>query len=104
MSVDDSVVAWVKGLKQGDASAVQEIWECYFRRLVLVACRILQATPTGAADEEDVALSAFRSFYRRAREGQFPRLEDRDDLWRLLVTITARKAVRGKHVFRRRPR
>jgi DNA-directed RNA polymerase specialized sigma24 family protein len=44
------------------------------------------------ADEEDVVLSAFASFCRNATDGQFPQLADRDDLWRLLVTITARKA------------
>ena len=45
------------------------------------------------ADEEDVALSAFESFYRRAERGQFPQLEDRDDLWQLLFVLTVRKAV-----------
>src|SRR5262249_7041587 len=48
--------------------------------------------PRRAADEEDVALSAFDSFCRGARRGRFPHLDDRDNLWRLLVTITARKA------------
>src|SRR5262249_15219134 len=32
------------------------------------------------ADQEDVALSAFDSFYRAAEQGRFPRLHDRDDL------------------------
>ena len=34
------------------------------------------------ADEEDVALSAFDSLCRGAVEGRFPRLDDRNDLWR----------------------
>jgi DNA-directed RNA polymerase specialized sigma24 family protein len=45
-----------------------------------------------AADEEDVALSAFTSFCRNAERGRFPQLLDRDSLWRLLVVITGRKA------------
>jgi DNA-directed RNA polymerase specialized sigma24 family protein len=49
--------------------------------------------PRGAADEEDVALSAFHSFCQGAVRGRFPRLDDRDNLWRLLVTITAHKAL-----------
>src|SRR5262249_36398416 len=49
--------------------------------------------PRRAADEEDVALSALASFCRGAEQGRFPRLEDRDDLWALLVVIAARKAV-----------
>ena len=45
------------------------------------------------ADEEDVALSAFESFYQRAERGQFPQLNDRDDLWQLLAVVTVRKAI-----------
>jgi DNA-directed RNA polymerase specialized sigma24 family protein len=41
-----------------------------------------------------VALGAFDSFCRRAADGRFPRLLDRDDLWQLLVLLTARKACR----------
>jgi DNA-directed RNA polymerase specialized sigma24 family protein len=44
-------------------------------------------------DEEDVATSAFQSLYQGVREGRFPRLDDRDDLWRLLVQLTACKAI-----------
>jgi DNA-directed RNA polymerase specialized sigma24 family protein len=47
-----------------------------------------------AADEEDVALSALDSFCRGAKEGRFPQVQDRDDLWRLLLLLTARKAAR----------
>ena len=35
-----------------------------------------------AFDEEDVAISAFQSFCERAARGQFPKLNDRNDLWR----------------------
>jgi hypothetical protein len=52
----------------------------------------LRATSRRVADEEDVALSAFDSFCAGAERGRFPDLKDRDNLWALLVTITARKA------------
>jgi DNA-directed RNA polymerase specialized sigma24 family protein len=45
-----------------------------------------------AADEEDVALSAFDSFCRNAQNGVFPRLDDRNDLWQVLLVLTVRKA------------
>ena len=38
-------------------------------------------------------MSAFNSFCAGAARGKFPQLADRDDLWRLLVVITARKAM-----------
>ena len=40
-----------------------------------------------------MAISAFQSFCDRAGQGQFPQLSGRDDLWRLLATLTVRKAV-----------
>jgi DNA-directed RNA polymerase specialized sigma24 family protein len=48
---------------------------------------------------------AFASFCRRAVEGRFPRLYDRDDLWQLLVVIAFRKTCNQIiHERRRRPR
>ncbi len=41
-----------------------------------------------------MALSAFDSFCRSAEQGRFPDLAHRDSLWRLLVLMTARKAMR----------
>ena len=92
MSGPGSVTDWIDRLKVGDPAAAQQLWQSYFQRLVGLARKKLQGTPRRVADEEDVALSAFDSFCRGAEQGRFPQLTDRDDLWRLLVTITARKA------------
>ena len=92
MTSAGSVTYWIDRLKAGDPAAAQKLWEDYFQRLVSLARVKLQATPRRAADEEDVALSAFHSFCCGAEEGRFPRLSDRDDLWQLLVLLTARKA------------
>jgi DNA-directed RNA polymerase specialized sigma24 family protein len=57
----------------------------------------------GIADEDDIAQSAFASFYRAAEQGRFPQLSDRHDLWRLLIVITQRKiAHRLRHQKRKR--
>lgn len=53
--------------------------------------------PRAAADEEDVALSAFDSFCAAAAAGRFPRLDDRDDLWQVLFVITTRKVLALVH-------
>jgi DNA-directed RNA polymerase specialized sigma24 family protein len=76
----------------GDAAAAQQLWERYFHRLVGLARKKLRGTRRQAADEEDVALSAFDCFCRGAENGRFPKLDDRDNLWHLLVVLTARKA------------
>jgi hypothetical protein len=93
MPTSDSVTFWIGQLKAGDAQAVQPLWEGYFRRLVGLARARLRGVPTQAHGPEDVALSAFDSFCRGAAQGRFPRLDDRHDLWQVLVLLTARKAV-----------
>src|SRR4029077_2496415 len=89
----NSVTHWISALKQGDPSAAQGLWEAYFRRLVGLAHTRLRDAPRRIADEEDVALSAFHSFCQGAQAGRFPRLDDRNDLWQILVLITVRKAI-----------
>jgi len=90
-----SVTHWLGDLKVGDMAAAQPLWERYFEKLVLLARAKLRRLPRSGAgqDEEDAALSAFNSFCAGAAEGKFPRLGDREDLWRILVVITARKAM-----------
>src|SRR5882724_11425242 len=96
MATDDkgSITLWVGALKAGDHEAAQKLWERYFDRLVHVARAKLRAARRRGVDEdeEDAALSAFDSLCAGAARGRFPQLADRDDLWRLLVVITARKA------------
>jgi DNA-directed RNA polymerase specialized sigma24 family protein len=87
-----SVTCWITQLQAGDQAAAEPLWGRYFERLVALARVRLLRAPRRAADEEDVALSAFHSFCRAAGEGRFPKLDDRDDLWRLLVVLTTRKA------------
>jgi DNA-directed RNA polymerase specialized sigma24 family protein len=87
------ITHWINQLQGGDAEAAQQLWQIYFLRLVNLARRKLEGSPRREADEEDVALSAFGSFCQGAQQGRFPLLTDRDSLWRLLVVITARKAL-----------
>ncbi len=94
MAPGGSVTHWIQQLSDGDAAAAQPLLDRYFKRLVRLADRKLGKTPRSAADEEDVALSAFHSFCQRAAAGRFPQLHDRDNLWRLLAVITARKAIK----------
>jgi DNA-directed RNA polymerase specialized sigma24 family protein len=93
MSAPGSVTAWIEQLKAGDTAAATPLWQGYFRRLVGLARQRLGAAPRGVGDEEDVALSAFASFCQAAARGRFPRLDDRDDLWQVLMMLTARKAI-----------
>src|SRR5437763_1820366 len=60
--------------------------------------------PWYVPDEEGAALSAVDGFCEGAARGRYPRLDDRDDLWRLLVVITERKALDQTQRERRQKR
>ncbi|MFW6171912.1 MAG: ECF-type sigma factor [Planctomycetota bacterium] len=82
----------VPRMREGDDEAADVLWQEFFSRLVGYARRKLDGLSRAATGEEDVALSAMFSFCRGMEEGRFDKVEDREGLWKLLVTITARKA------------
>ncbi len=95
MSHDDanSVTHWIKNLgtsKHDDATRL--LWERYFAKIAGMADHWLRDVAPGQADGEDVALSVFDSFFQGAVAGRFDRLESREDLERLLMTIAVRKS------------
>lgn len=93
MALGLSITRWIGGVRGGDSGAAREVWGAYFPRMVALARRRLRGLPRRAADEEDVALSAFKSFCGAARRGQYAKLIDRHALWSLLCAITAHKCV-----------
>jgi DNA-directed RNA polymerase specialized sigma24 family protein len=93
MTNAESVTRWLNGAKAGNGADIQQLWDRYFERLVRLAGAKLPAHCRRAFDEEDIALSAFQSFCDRAGRGQFPQLDGRKDLWRVLATLTVRKAI-----------
>jgi DNA-directed RNA polymerase specialized sigma24 family protein len=103
-STGGSVTVWIESLKAGDDAAAEKLWRRYFEDLVRLARDRLRGAPKAVADEEDAALDAFDSFVRGAACGRYPRLDDRDDLWRLLVVITERKVLDQALHERRRKR
>ncbi len=89
-----NICRMLAALAEGDQQALEGIWADYYQQLVRYARRQLEGLPRRVADEEDVAQSAINSFYQGMITGRFRELQDRQSLWRLLLTITARKAAR----------
>ena len=103
MTNNESISMWIGRLKEGDSAAAQAVFQRYFDRLVGLARQKLKGVAGGMSDEEDVALSAFDSFCRAAQKGRFPDLADRDGLLRLLLSMTARKAIDFRRHEQARP-
>lgn len=103
MSESQNVSHWINLVKNGDSSAANRIWKHYFDRLVRAVRKRLYGHNRAVSDEEDIVLSVFDSFYAAAEQGRFPDLSDRDDLWQLLLTMSARKVIdKRRHDQRQR--
>jgi len=96
----DSVSKLHDRLAAGDGEAIGQVLGPLMARLTKIADRLLWGGGGGDADAEDAAQSAVRTYLRRAGAGQFRGIDHNDELFRLLATITCRKAL--KQVRRRR--
>jgi RNA polymerase sigma-70 factor (ECF subfamily) len=79
--------------RAGDEGAAKALFDIYVERLVALARRRLSQRLASRIDPEDVVQSVFRTFFGRARAGQF-RIEDQDDLCKLLMRITVHKTLK----------
>jgi DNA-directed RNA polymerase specialized sigma24 family protein len=89
---------------ENPSAAADKLWKLAFPKLVVIAERMLRNAPRGAGDGEDIALSAFKSLYDGAAHGRITDLDSRDNLWRVLYTITSRKvhAQKSRETARKR--
>ena len=87
----------------GNEAAAEQIFRRYLGRLVRLARSRLSAKLRARLDADDVVMSAYRSFFIRARQGQFT-WQRGGDLWRLLAEITLHKLYRqaARHRAERR--
>jgi RNA polymerase sigma factor (sigma-70 family) len=90
-------------LSTGDEDAAHEVFQQYLERLTALARSRLSARLSPRIDPDDIVMSAYRSFFLRARRGEFHLAEGRD-LWHLLVEITLHKLYRqtAHHTAQRR--
>lgn len=79
--------------RRGDESAAHALFARYFDRLAATARSRLADRLSTRVDAEDVALSAYRSFFAGAREGHYV-LGRGGDLWRLLSAIARHKRLK----------
>jgi RNA polymerase sigma factor (sigma-70 family) len=101
---DGSVTNLIRGMRSGDDDAARRIWDRYSPRLAALARERLPMWMRAAVDGGDVANEAFCSVAIGLREGRFPDLRDREDLWALLACITRRKAINEKQKAKRQKR
>lgn len=96
LSGDESVTKWLRRLEAGHNQAAQELWNRFFERLVRLVQHRVRSSPSIASDAEDIALSAFASFFRGVENQRFSEIDSRHSLWRLLVSIAIHKLLHAQ--------
>lgn len=93
--------------RDGDEQAADELFEAYIDGLLAYVRRRMSPGLARRVDAEDVVQSVYRTFFTRARDGQFV-IERSGDLWRLLLGISFNKLqsqvehhTAGKRSFRK---
>jgi DNA-directed RNA polymerase specialized sigma24 family protein len=92
MNETHSITRLIEQLKDGNSIAAHKIWDRYVENLIRVANRRLQTSHVRLGDEEDAVVVAFAQFLERVNGDGFSNLNDREDLWRILVMLTERRA------------
>ena len=90
---DHSVTNVFERLRQGDAAAVNALWERFMPRLAGLARKTIAGRKLRMSGEEDAMQSVFLSFWQRANDGQFTGVWNRNDIWSLLAKMTVRKSL-----------
>ncbi len=89
-----SVTIFFEQLRQGDQDAAERLWECCAPRILAVARQTLAHRAQRISDHDDVAQSVFVSLWTQATKGNFSEDFHRENLWRLLTTMTVRRALK----------
>lgn len=87
----EPVSLWIEQLASADHDAASRLWAHFCQRLMVFARGRMSPSTRRIYDEEDAAVSAFRSLCRGIEAQRFPEVGDRGNLWALLVVITSRK-------------
>jgi len=90
---DESVTDWINSLRARDDNAAELLYQRYVERLKALVRGKLEAASRRTSDEEDIAILALCSVFQGIREGRFQQLNDRDDLWQILLMLVDRRVI-----------
>jgi len=89
----ESVSCWINQLREGNHQAASRLWERYGFALQQLAKKRYGGALNAVFDEQDLAQSVFVALWRNAEEGKLDDVQDRNELWWLLLEITRRRAL-----------
>ena len=90
---EGSISRVIRNMQDGDESEFSLLWDRFYTRLTFLVRKRLHHQLRTVADEEDVALESLLELFRGLLEGKYPALDNRESLWRLLVTVSSRNVL-----------
>ena len=99
-----SVSGWIAKMRQGDPTAIGQLVARYFQKIAQFAESKLRRGIRVTDDGEDIAISVLHTITRNSAKGRFPDLQDRDDLWFLMIVIAQHAVIDKKRTELRRER
>lgn len=90
---EGSVTRIIRKMQQGDAEDADVLWNRFYVRLTKLVRNRLSVQNKSLADEEDVALESLSELFKGLLEGKYSKLDNRESMWSLLVTVAARNVV-----------
>lgn len=88
---DHPIERWIELCRQCDGPAIAAIWNVYFPRLASLVKHRSSHAQRRVRDEEDLAAVVLEKFFEGLENGRFANIENRDELWALLVTMALRR-------------
>lgn len=99
-----SVSGWIAKMRQGDSVAIGNLVARYFGEISQFADNKLRRGIRVSDDGEDIAISVLQSITQSTADGRFPDLQDRHDLWLLMIVIAQHAVIdRQRTALRRTP-
>jgi len=99
-----SVSGWIAKMRQGDPVAIEKLVARYFKKIANFANKRLRRGIRVLDDGEDIAISVLQSITSNSAKGRFPNLQDRDDLWLMMIMIAQHDVIDKQRAAVRRDR
>ena len=98
--IDDPVTIWIEQVRQSDDEAIKHVWQHFADGLQEYARGKIHPKTRRVYDEQDAVQSMFLSLCQGLKADRYPDLQNRDNLWRLMLVMTGRK-ISKRHRFDR---
>jgi DNA-directed RNA polymerase specialized sigma24 family protein len=91
-----SVSKWILGARQGDPVAIEQIVSRYFARLARSVRSMQDAQERQLKSGKDVSADILMKISRELSAGEHQELQNRNDLWVLLISIVEEYVIRRR--------